>query len=47
MLESSLGVPTGCVRSYDGRTVGVFSEATMAKLWDSVGIAATARIPKA
>jgi hypothetical protein len=31
----------------DGRTVRMFSEAAMAKLWDSVGIAAVARTHKA
>jgi hypothetical protein len=31
----------------DGRTVGMFSEAAMSELWDSVGIAAVARTRKA
>jgi hypothetical protein len=33
--------------SYDGRTAGMFSEAAMAKPWDGVGTAATARTLKA
>jgi hypothetical protein len=33
--------------SYDGRTIGIFVEAVMAKLWDSVGTAATAETHKA
>jgi hypothetical protein len=33
--------------SYDGRTVGMFGDAVMAKSWDSVGTAATATTHKA
>jgi hypothetical protein len=33
--------------SYDGRTAWMFGEATMAKLWDGVGIAAMAGTHKA
>jgi hypothetical protein len=34
-------------RSYDGRTTGMFNEATMAEPWDSVGTAALAGTHKA
>jgi hypothetical protein len=34
-------------RSYDGRTAGIFGEAVMAKLWDSVDTAAMTRTHKA
>jgi hypothetical protein len=33
--------------SYDGRTAGMFGEATMAELWDGVDTAAVARTHKA
>jgi hypothetical protein len=33
--------------SYDGRTAGMFGEAVMAKLWDSVGTTAMTRTHKA
>jgi hypothetical protein len=33
--------------SCDGRTTGMFGEATMVEPWDSVGIAAMARTHKA
>jgi hypothetical protein len=33
--------------SYDGKTPGMFGEATMAELWDGVGTAATAETHKA
>jgi hypothetical protein len=33
--------------SYDGRTAGMFGEAAMAKLWDSVGTAETVGTHKA
>jgi hypothetical protein len=46
VVESSLGIPV--VRgSCDRRTTGIFSEAVMAELWDSVGIAETVGTHKA
>jgi hypothetical protein len=33
--------------SYNGRTAGMFGEATMAELWDGVGMAAMAGAHKA
>jgi hypothetical protein len=33
--------------SYDGRTAGIFGEATIAEPWDGVGIAAMAGTHKA
>jgi hypothetical protein len=47
MVESSLGIPTGCAGKLHDRTAGMFSEAAMAKPWDSVGIAETAGTHKA
>jgi hypothetical protein len=42
VVESSLGVPTGCAGKLRWQTAGMFSEAAMAKPWDSVGEAAMA-----
>jgi hypothetical protein len=46
MVESSLGVPTGCVGKLRWQTTGMFGEAAMAEPWDSVGKAAMAGIHK-
>jgi hypothetical protein len=37
VVESSLGVPTGCAGKLRWQTVGMFGEAAMAELWDGVG----------
>jgi hypothetical protein len=37
MVESSLGVPTGCAGKLRWQTAGIFSDALMAKPWDGVG----------
>jgi hypothetical protein len=42
VVESSLGVPTGCAWKLRWQTVGMFSEAAMAEPWDGVGEAAMA-----
>jgi hypothetical protein len=42
VVESSLGVPIGCVEELRWQTAGVFGEATMAEPWDGVGGAAMA-----
>jgi hypothetical protein len=42
VVESSLGVPTGCAGNLRWQTAGMFSEATMAEPWDGVGEAAMA-----
>jgi hypothetical protein len=47
VVEFSIGVPTGCAGSCDGRTTGMFGEAAMAKPWDGVGTATMARTHKA
>jgi hypothetical protein len=47
VVEFSLGIPTSCAGSCDGRTAGMFSEAAMAKLWDGVGTTAMVRTHKA
>jgi hypothetical protein len=47
MVESSLGVPTGCVGKLRWQTAGMFGEATMAELWDGVGKAVMAVTHKA
>jgi hypothetical protein len=39
---SRLGVPAACAGSSDGRTTGMFDEATMAELWGDVGTAVMA-----
>jgi hypothetical protein len=38
MVESSLGIPTGCAGNCDGRTIGMFGEDAMAEPWGGVGI---------
>jgi hypothetical protein len=47
MVESSLGVPTGCAGKLRWQSVGMFDEAAMAEPWDGVGKAATAGTHKA
>jgi hypothetical protein len=37
MVESSLGVPTGCAGELRWQTVGMFGETAMAKPWYGVG----------
>jgi hypothetical protein len=47
VVESSLGVPTGCVGKLRWQTAGMFGETVMAERWDSVGKAAMAGTHKA
>jgi hypothetical protein len=42
VVESSLGVPTGCAGKLRWQTAGIFGEAVMAEPWDGVGKAAMA-----
>jgi hypothetical protein len=42
VVESSLGVPTGCAGKLRWQTAGMFGEATMAEPWEGVGEAAMA-----
>jgi hypothetical protein len=42
MVESSLGVPTGCARKLRWQTAGMFSKAAMAEPWEGVGEATMA-----
>jgi hypothetical protein len=42
VVESSLGVPTGCAGKLRWQTAGMFGEATMDEPWDDVGEAALA-----
>jgi hypothetical protein len=37
VVESSLGVPTGCAGKLRWQTAVMFGEATMAEPWDGVG----------
>jgi hypothetical protein len=37
MVESSLGVPTGCAGKLRWQTAGIFGEAAMVEPWDGVG----------
>jgi hypothetical protein len=37
VVESSLGVPTGCAGKLGWQTTGMFGEAAMAEPWDGVG----------
>jgi hypothetical protein len=37
VVESSLGVPIGCVGKLRWQTAGMFGEAAMAEPWDGVG----------
>jgi hypothetical protein len=47
MVESSLGVLTGCVGKLRWQPTGMFGEAAIAEPWDGVGKAATAGTHKA
>jgi hypothetical protein len=47
VVESSLGVPTGCVGKLRWQTAGMFSEAAMAEPRDGVGKSAMAGTHKA
>jgi hypothetical protein len=47
VVESSLGVPTGCAEKLIWQTAGMFGEAAMAEPRDSVGEAAMAGTHKA
>jgi hypothetical protein len=42
VVESRLGVPTGCVGKLRWQTAGLFGEAAMAEPWDGVGEAVMA-----
>jgi hypothetical protein len=46
VVESRLGVPTGCAGKLRWQTARMFGEATMVELWDGVGKAALARTHK-
>jgi hypothetical protein len=37
VVESSLGIPTGCAGKLRWQTAGMFGEAAMAEPWDGVG----------
>jgi hypothetical protein len=47
VVESSLGVPTGCVGKLRWLTAGMFGEAAMEEPWDGVGKAAMVETHKA
>jgi hypothetical protein len=47
VVESSLGVPTGCVGKLWWQTAGMFGKATMAKAWVGVGKVAMAETHEA
>jgi hypothetical protein len=47
VVESSLGIPTGCAEKLRWQTTRIFGEAAMAKPWDGVGKAAMAGAHKA
>jgi hypothetical protein len=47
MVESSLGVPTGCAGKLRWQIAGMFGEAAMAEPWDGVSKAAMAGTHKA
>jgi hypothetical protein len=42
VVESSLGVPTGCAGKLLWQTAGMFDDAAMAEPWDGVGEAVMA-----
>jgi hypothetical protein len=42
VLESRIGVPTGCAGKLRWQTAGMFGDAAMAKPWDGVGEATMA-----
>jgi hypothetical protein len=43
VVESSLGVPTGCAGKLRWQTAEMFDEAAMVELWNGVGKAAMAK----
>jgi hypothetical protein len=47
VVESSLGVPTGCAGKLQWQTAGMFGEAVMAEPWVGVGKVAMAGTNKA
>jgi hypothetical protein len=47
VVESCLGVPTGCAGKLRWQTAGMFSEAGIVEQWDGVGKAAMAGTHKA
>jgi hypothetical protein len=47
VVESSLGIPTGCVGKVRLQTAGMFGEDAMAEPWDGVGKVAMAGTHKA
>jgi hypothetical protein len=47
VVESSLGVPTGCAGKLLWQTTGMFGEAAIAEPWDGVGKALMAGTHKA
>jgi hypothetical protein len=47
VVESSLGVPTGCAEKLRWQIAGMFDEAAMAEPWDGVCKAAMAGTHKA
>jgi hypothetical protein len=47
VVESSLGVPTGCAGKLSWQTTGMLGGAVMVEPWDGVGKAAMARTHKA
>jgi hypothetical protein len=42
VVESSLGVPTGCARKLRWQTAGMFNKVAMAEPWEGVGEATMA-----
>jgi hypothetical protein len=46
VVESTLGVPTGCAGKLRWQTAGMFGEAGMAEPWDGVGKAAMAELTR-
>jgi hypothetical protein len=47
VVESSLGIPTGCAGKLSWQTAGMFGEAAMVEPWDGVGKPAMAGTHKA
>jgi hypothetical protein len=47
VVESSLGVPTGCAGKLRWQIAGMFGEAVMAEPWDGVGKAVMTETHKA
>jgi hypothetical protein len=47
VVESTLGVSTGCAGKLRWQTAGMFGDAAMADLWEGVGKAAMAGTHKA